>query len=64
MPVCCELQHDSDELRPADVSVYVLDVASEAQLGEFERHLAVQATETLHALFVYGQVCEDTSTVR
>jgi hypothetical protein len=60
-------QHDSEVLRPADVSLYVLADDVEARgsdLARFEQHLAVQASETLHAVIVVGPVCHAHSPLR
>ncbi len=56
-------QHDSDTLRPADVTVYVSGQGGEA-LDALEAHLRVQETETLHAVIVVGPLCSDSSWLR
>ncbi len=50
-------QHSHPHLRPADVVVYVLEEGGQAKQTVL-RHLAVQATETLHAVVIVGGVCD------
>lgn len=50
-------QHSHPHLRPADVVVYVLEEGGQAKQTVL-RHLAVQATETLHAVAIVGGVCD------
>jgi hypothetical protein len=63
-------QHDSAELRPADVAVYMaadVEGASGSDsdaLRRFSEHVTAQADETLHAVIVYGDVCAEQSAVR
>jgi hypothetical protein len=54
-------QHDSDSLRPSDVSVYFLQRCNAANLKVFQHHVTVQTNETLHAIIVYGDVCSMSS---
>ena len=51
-------QHDSPDVRPADVSVYVVRPRSMRERAWLLRHVEVQASETLHAVIVYGDVCD------
>jgi hypothetical protein len=51
-------QHDSLVVRPADVVVYVADRPDPKQFMEqLQQHLPVQSEETLHAIILYGYVC-------
>jgi hypothetical protein len=62
-PVWQSNQHNSPLVRPADVAVYVSS-GTRAALDAVEVHLAVQETETLHALIFIGPVCTDNSQSR
>lgn len=56
-------QHLSPLVRPADVAVYVSS-DTQGDLQDLEVHLAVQETETLHAIVVVGPWCRDKSRLR
>ncbi len=62
-PVWVTNQHESPLVRPADVAVYVAS-DSVADLDSLFVHLAVQETETLHAVIVLGPLCRDDSKLR
>jgi hypothetical protein len=51
-------QHSSAGVRPADVAVYVVDAVDVGQRKRLLEHLAVQAQETLHAIIIYGALCD------
>ena len=52
-------QHDSEQVRPSDVVVYVVSKGEPASTaGKVAAHAAVQATETMHAIALFGAVCE------
>ncbi len=52
-------QHDSELVRPADVAVYVSSSVAGAQAfaESLRAHLAVQGSEVLHAVVLFGYVC-------
>ncbi len=50
-------QHSSAELRPADVSVYIIDATIEADVRRALSHMEVQLQETLQAVILYGELC-------
>jgi hypothetical protein len=62
-PVWMTNQHLSPLVRPADVAVYVSS-DTERDLEDLAVHLAVQETETLHAIIVVGPWCPDDSRLR
>ncbi len=60
-------QHSSDELRPCDVSVYVVPPSIdglESTLESLHKHAPVQANETMHAVMLFGHVCNRCACVR
>ena len=56
-------QHGSTTLRPADVAVYNVGDSDRAY-SQFTEHFTIQASETLHAVFVFGRVCDASSPIR
>lgn len=62
-PIWVTNQHLSHVVRPSDVAVYVTSDSS-GDLDDLEVHLAVQETETLHAIIVIGPWCTEDSRLK